>query len=53
MQPVLSKHQRDTHNVLASDMCLLNTCTFQCIRLLREMNTCLLDTGYLLNRGGH
>ena len=50
---VLNMHQRDDKNVLASDRCLLNTGTFQCICFLWEMNTCLLNKGCLLNTGGH
>ena len=53
VQPVLSKHLRDNQNLLAYGRFLLNTGTFQCIYLFREVNTCLLNTDCLLNRGGH
>ena len=49
VQPVLSKYQRDNKNV----KCLLKAGAFQCSCLFQEMNTCLLNTGCLLNRGGH
>ena len=32
---------------------MLNTGAFQCICLFWELNICLLNTGCLLNRGGH
>ena len=34
-------------------LCLLNTGTFECICLFWELNTYLLNTGCLLNGGGH
>ena len=40
-------------NVLALDKGLLNTGTFQFICFYWELNKCLLNTGCLLNRGGH
>ena len=37
--------------MLAEDRYLLNSGTCQCIYLFWELNTCLLNTGCLLNRG--
>ena len=53
VQPVLSKYLRDNKNLLAENRCWLNTGTFQCICLFRELSKCLLNTDCLLNRGGH
>ena len=53
VQPVLGKHLRDIQNLLVKDRRLLNTGTFDCISLFWDLNTCLLNTGCLLNRGGH
>ena len=54
VESILSKHLRDKRkNMLASDRCLLNTGTVQCIFLFRELTTYLLNTGCLLNRSSH
>ena len=50
---ILSKHLRDNQNLLAYDRCLLNTGTFQCLCLFRELNKCLFNTGCMLNRCGY
>ena len=43
---------RNNYNVVANDMCLLNTCTFQYVCPFRGINSCLLNIDCLLNRGG-
>ena len=49
---MVSKYLRK-QNKLAKDRYLLDTGTLQCICLFQEMKACLLNTGCLLNRGGH
>ena len=49
----LSKHPRDNPDVVAKDRCLLNTGEIYQICLFGELMSCLLNTGCLLNSGGH
>ena len=49
----LSKHQRDNQKcLLKTDACLIQV-HYNAAACFQEMNTCLLNTGCLLNRGGH